>query len=300
MLIDYIIDSCARRYHDTACTKCSYSRYCPHDCGQCLHFIHSPQIAPAPRKYDCQRMADYYICKYANKYTSELYYAFKQHNSIIPMKKLQVLSIGSGPCTDLLALDMLHQNNIYSFDELEYRGIDINTRIWKNEINDLKGLIPKRWRIMFANADVCKVTDKLIKDSWRPNLIVLQYVFSDMRKNNTSNDIQTFIKGLAEYIDTCPDNTYVVCNDINLSIAFQGGREYFDKLLNAVHSYIIYAAYHFRNNNKTAHYEYGTEYRDNSLICSPPKSAAFTSPYLSCSSAQLIMKKVSKDDYQRQ
>ena len=35
---------------------------------------------------------------------------------------------------------------------------------------------------------------------------------------------------MAKYIHICDDNTYIVCNDINLSRQYMGGREFFDIL----------------------------------------------------------------------
>ena len=295
-LINRIIRSCAERYHQTQCNECSYLEHCPHNCGRCLHYIHTPTSAPAPRKYDCQRMADYYVCKYASKYTSELFYAFTRMRSLEELPKLKVLSIGCGPCTDLFALDLVRAEQTFLFDELDYRGIDINTEIWENELNDIHDNIPLTWSVRIIDADVCEVVSRLFEYSWRPNLIVLQYVFSDMRKNCSDEEIYEFIDALAAFIDDCPDDTYIVCNDINLSTCYQGGREYFDILLDRIQSKTLFRQNHFYNNNKSNHYEYGDEYDSNELIIDPPDYADFSSPYNSCASAQIIIKKVSDND----
>ena len=92
-MLSKLTSLCCERYKKSKCWTCSYRKYCPHDCGRCLHYIHTPSAAPAPRKYDCGRMMDYYVCKYSHKYMSELYYAFKQLRDVRTIDKLKVLSI---------------------------------------------------------------------------------------------------------------------------------------------------------------------------------------------------------------
>lgn len=56
MLIDQIVKYCDDKYRahtQSGCDNCSYEIYCPKRCDICLHYIHTPTAAPAPRKYDC-------------------------------------------------------------------------------------------------------------------------------------------------------------------------------------------------------------------------------------------------------
>ena len=62
MLIDEIVDFCDTKYRNSKCNRCdncSYGDNCPGSCERCLHYIHTPTSAPAPRKYDCSNMACY-------------------------------------------------------------------------------------------------------------------------------------------------------------------------------------------------------------------------------------------------
>ena len=69
MLLYDLIEKCSYRdefqNEHEQCEDCSYGDNCPGDCQKCLQYVHYPQNAPVPRKYDCVHMADCYYCKYA-------------------------------------------------------------------------------------------------------------------------------------------------------------------------------------------------------------------------------------------
>lgn len=52
-------------------------------------------------------MADCYYCKYAYKYASEMVYGLSCFAEIRDKKKLKIMSVGCGPCTELAAVDYL-------------------------------------------------------------------------------------------------------------------------------------------------------------------------------------------------
>ena len=290
-MLNELTKICDERYRSHHCESCSYSFYCPHDCEKCLEFIHFPQNAPIERKYDCKRMMDYYVCKYAHKYTSELIYAFLMLRDLRTRRHINVLSIGCGPCTDLLALDYLVSNGKYDVSTIDYRGVEINTEIWRNIHYDLFNMIPQGWGFEIISEDICNYIDILLRQDWKPDLIVMQYVFSDMRKNTQPQKISTMIKSLARYIDSCQKNTYVVCNDINLSTRYGGGREFFDLLYNKMSTQSDSHKFHFNNSNKQNHYEYGDEFKCNDLVVFPSAELDCYQPYKTCASAQMILKK---------
>lgn len=290
-MLNGLVRLCDERYQSYQCESCSFGIYCPHDCEKCLEYIHFPQRAPSERKYDCKRMMDFYVCKYAHKYTSELIYAFLMLRDLCSKRHLNVLSIGCGPCTDLLALDYLVNEGKYCASTIDYRGVEINTEIWSNVYNDLSNMVPQDWFFEVIPEDICDCIDILFQQNWRPDLIVMQYVFSDMHKHTQSQKISTMISSLAQYIDSCERNTYVVCNDINLSIDFDGGREYFDQLHDRMCAQSAIHRFHFNNSNKPRHYNYGDEFETNDLLVFPSDDLDCYQPYKSCASAQMIIKK---------
>lgn len=295
MLIEGIVRFCDEKYQNNKynkCDKCSYGDNCPRNCEKCLHYIHTPAKAPAPRKYDCSKMAYYYTCKYSFKYMSELIYAFSQLKYLEVKQHIKVMSIGCGPCTDLFAFDYLKEKGIYEFDSVEFRGIDSAKDVWLDIHEQIKRYDSFSFNSQFYYEDVTEFIDVITEAQWIPDLIVLQYAFSDMNKHCNSMHLHDFISKLASFVNESMNaNTYIVLNDINLSVQMGGGRELFNELLVKI-NHAESRAYHFSNSNKPNHFDYGMEYEDNSLVVPNPQFIYRYNPYNSCASAQLIIKKV--------
>ena len=302
MLIYEILDKCIERYEKPECEQCedcSCGEFCPHNCEKCLDYIHNPNHAPenAPeRKYDCVHMADFYTCKYSCRYTSELMYAIRSCKDIKDIDELKILSFGCGPCTDLFALDALKEKGLISFDNIQYRGVDYSKEVWANIHRDIIELKKENMYIRFFYKDACKLIDEIANGNWAPNLIVFQYVFSDMQKHTTSDDIKHFINTFAEYYNNkIPLDTYVILNDINLGCKYNGGRDHFDSLLKKLRN-SLYLKLHFCNDNSISPYyprgyEYGEEIPSN-RNCFDLSGLKDFSPFNTCASAQMIIKKV--------
>lgn len=296
MLIDTITLYCHNKYQskEEHCPNCTYKQYCKGRCDKCLHYIHTPTAAPAPRKYDCPNMANFYTCKYSYKYMSELEYALVHLKDLKDKDNLKIMSIGCGPCTDLFALDYLSEKEIFKFKTIEYRGIDLAQNVWGEIHNQIQIYNPSKYHVTFFYQDITELIDEIINGSWAPDLIVFQYVFSDMQKHCEATKLNSFISKIAQFINIdMNENTYIILNDINLSTAMGGGREHFDKLASQI-SQMDCRRYHFNNSNKSKHFEYGAEYDQNNLILKNPSYLNFYEPYTSCASAQLIIKKVNK------
>lgn len=299
-----ILEKCINRYEKPECEQCedcSYGEYCPHDCEKCLDYLHNPKHAPqnAPeRKYDCVHMADFYTCKYSCRYTSELMYAIQRCSGIQNVDELKVLSFGCGPCTDLFALDALKEKKLISFNSIKYRGVDYSKDVWANIHQDINKLKKDNIDIHFYYKDACILIDEIANGKWVPNLIVFQYVFSDIQKHTTANDIKHSIDTFAEYYNAkVLQNTYVILNDINLGCGYGGGRDHFDTLLSKLNN-SQYSKTHFCNDNATSEYyprgyTYGEELPDNQNLFNLTNLKKF-SPFNTCASAQMIIKKVNK------
>lgn len=295
MLIAAVTSYCHEQYQSKeSCSECTYKEHCPGRCDRCLHYIHTPTEAPAPRKYDCPNMANFYTCKYSYRYMSELVYAFKQVKDLMDKSNLKVMSIGCGPCTDLFALDYLNEKGIFKFETIEYRGIDLAKTVWKEIHEQIKKYNPSKYNTRFFYQDVTELIDTIVESKWVPDLIIFQYVFSDMERNCESSKLKRFISKIAQFINVdMSENTYIILNDINLTTAMKGGREHFDELSDKIFQ-IESRKYHFNNINKARHYNYGVEYEKNYLVLPLPSYLDSYEPYTSCASAQLIIKKVKK------
>ncbi len=296
MLLYDLIEKCSYRDEfqngHEQCLDCSYGNHCPGDCQICLQCVHYPQNAPAPRKYDCVHMADCYYCKYAYKYASEIVYGLSCFAEIRNKKKLKVMSVGCGPCTELAAVDYLKEKGILNYEELQYRGIDPLGNVWNRIWDDIIEYFGDG--INFYPNDILELVDIIAKHSWVPDVLIFQYVFSDMYKHSNMVEITKFIDKLSIFLNSWVEKPiYILCNDINLSTSYGGGREFFDILESKISSPKIVRKMHFDNVNKDRHFDYGDEYNSNALIfdkISYDIKRAYN-PFDSCASAQILIKK---------
>lgn len=310
MMLEDVLSKCDFRYKKLEgenCENCSYSNFCPHDCKKCLDYIHYPNHKPkeAPkRKYDCIRMADVYTCKYACRYTSEIMYALEGCKDLYDVEDLKILSFGCGPCTDLFAVDCLHEQGVLFYNRLEYRGIDYSKDVWKYIHKDIANFQSDKCKISFYYKNACDFIYTIAGAKWTPNLIVFQYVFSDMQKNMDATSITEFINVFAEYYNNkVYPGTYIILNDINLGCRYGGGRDYFDRLLRKLEGSEYRKGRFCNDNSKSPSYPRGYTYGKDSVGEFPCNKNRFDltpwskySPFDTCASAQMLIKKVIKND----
>ena len=300
MLLYDLIEKCSYRdeyqKEHEQCEYCSYGDCCPRDCQSCLQYVHFPQNAPAPRKYDCIHMADCYYCKYAYKYASEMVYGLSCFAEIRDKEKLKIMSVGCGPCTELAAVDYLRNEGVLNYDQLDYRGIDPLGDVWKCIWTDIKTYFGDG--IQFYPNDILQLVDIIVQKKWVPDVLIFQYVFSDMYKHSNEEEIIQFINKLAGFLNLYDEKPiYILCNDINLSKSMGGGREFFDILESKVENPKIVRKMHFDNINRDRHYEYGDQYNSNALVFNNITDDIRNAynPFESCASAQILIKKERSD-----
>ena len=307
-MLNTILSACNNRYgtEHERCEDCSYGDYCPHDCEKCLDYIHNPNHAKADapdRKYDCTHMADFYTCKYSCRYASEIMYAIERCVDLHNLQELRVLSFGCGPCTDLFAIDELRKRNVLSYNTLKYRGVDYSENVWRWIHRDIKSFENDNCSIKFFYRDACDLINTIAEGSWTPNVVVFQYVFSDMQKHTDIQSINNFINTFADYYNTkIQPNTYIILNDVNLGRDYGGGREFFDRLLAKLNN-SIYGKGRFCNDHaRGSYYSRGYPYGDDCDGEFPNNANFFDltpwrrySPFDTCASAQMIIKKVTNE-----
>lgn len=296
MLLYELVEKCNYRngnqiMHEQ-CEDCAYGEDCPHNCIKCLEYVHFPQRVSNTRKYDCTHMADCYYCKYSFRYASEIVYGLRHFRDIQEKDNLKVMSVGCGPCTELAAIDYLRKLNELNYTTLEFRGIDPLKDVWKLIWRDIKEYFGQG--IRFFDRDMLDMVDIIIEKKWVPDLIIFQYVFSDMYKNNEEEDIKSFIGKLANFLDQQTNKPiYILANDTNLGTLYAGGRDFFDILFKKINSPKIVKQVHFDNSNRERHFEYGDEYKSNELIFNSisKEIEELYNPFDSCASAQVLIKK---------
>lgn len=101
--------------------------------------------------------------------------------------------------------------------------------MWRRIWNDIKEYFGNG--INFYQKDILELVDIITRHSWISDVLIFQYVFSDMYKNSSTIEINQFIDKLATFLNACGEKPiYILCNDINLSKSYNGGREFFDVL----------------------------------------------------------------------
>ena len=135
-------------------------------------------------------------------------------------------------------------------------------------------------------------------------MIVFQYVFSDMQKHTDAQSINDFINTFSKYYnDKICANTYIILNDVNLGQDFGGGREIFDRLYRKLNDYICRKGRFCNDNSTSVYYPRGYAYGEDSDGEFPKNENRFDltlwrrySPFDTCASAQMIIKKVNHND----
>ena len=126
-------------------------------------------------------------------------------------------------------------------------AIGLAKKVWKEIHKQIKKYNPSKYHAHFFYQDVTELIDTIVEVKWVPDLIIFQYVFSDMEKHCESEKLRSFISKIAQFINVdMSENTYIILNDINLTTALGGGREHFDELLAQIPQ-IEFRRYHFNN-----------------------------------------------------
>jgi hypothetical protein len=290
MYISDLVDYCHSKYHRShQCPACSNN--CPNSCECCLDDIHFQRVQ---RRYDCDNMTRYYVCKYIYKYSSEIDYILAQVNAVHAIPDFKILSIGCGPCTDLFGV----ANHILRFNNgkhITYRGFDLNTA-WipiHHEISRLAGLNPNN-NVQFKYTDVfnyfAAFEDRVPEAEY--NMLFLQYVISDMIANGYDpNDFYDQL--ISKIIINMPKGSVIIINDINL---MNNARDTFWPFVYKLYAKGINATpqnFHFVNNNKP-YYRFGNQHTNNGVLTIPPPIIQNQyNPWTFCSSAQIAITKES-------
>ena len=105
MLIYDLVSFCDEEYKKSDCFPCTAKTICEGNCGEhckeCLDDIHY-HVHQYRDEYDCERLLDYYVCRYSYKYCSEMIYALRQMD-LSSYPYFHILSLGCGGAPDVMA-----------------------------------------------------------------------------------------------------------------------------------------------------------------------------------------------------
>lgn len=89
--------------------KIIVKEYVVEHCKECLDDIHYHEHQYRD-EYDCERLLDYYVCRYSYKYCSEMIYALRQKD-LSSYPYFHILSLGCGGAPDLMAFEYMNYEN---------------------------------------------------------------------------------------------------------------------------------------------------------------------------------------------
>ena len=290
MNIFQLLSICHNNYaRNGKCPSCQNDD-CKNGCSACLDDIHMNRIK---RRYNCSNIVNCYVCKYQLKYSSEIFHLMNNHQAFSCLDNIIVWSIGCGPCPDLFGVANWMQ--LCNKTNLQYCGFDLN-HYWQpvqNYINNISSQSPINIDVKFINNDIFSIYGYVTEwpDILPVNVLMMQYIISDIISNNTHENVCFFLKRTVDLIiNRMPKNSFVVINDINHNTQ---ARDYFEHLCSLLsgRKNLLFSRYHFVNNNRANYYQYGTQHLSNSLIGNIPDYCYTYNPWLFCSSAQLVIHK---------
>ena len=256
-------------------------------CTDCLKEIHF--CRESTRKYDCKRMCYWYVCQDIYRYSTEMLWLFHERELGLKRRKspLRICSIGCGPCSELVAFEEYYRNKDLPF-EFTYTGFDTNT-IWNPIQGYITSLSSYPEKISFCHEDVFDYYSKVDE---RPNIIILNYMLSDMLKYGKGPFI-AFLKRLGEFIEMIPSCALLI-NDINLGLSDTQPRFYYSSIANMIRNKnkghrVSVICSHFKN-SKRNYYAYGNErVRSDVLFKVPDEISTKFDTNTECHSAQLLI-----------
>jgi len=259
-------------------------------CENCLKEIHFRK--DSTRQYDCKNMCYWYVCQDIYRYASEM--AWLLHDKELGLRTrnspLNICSIGCGPCSELIAIEEYRHRYGLTF-EYSYIGFDIN-QVWQPIQQKVISLSASPGAIKIINGDVFKYYDN-VKE--RPNMIILNYMLSDMLRNG-QEAFSAFVDRLCSFVAGLPSCALLI-NDINRGVDEADPRYYYPRIKNQIvrkcgRDNVIDLHYHFVDSMKSF-YPYGTQRaKSDILFTAPDRIVARYNTNTECHSAQMTIIKM--------
>lgn len=282
MPLNRLIEFCDERHNRPhRCETCP-NDVCQNSCIACLDHIH--RVNTHERTYNCENIIYCYTCKYLYRYSTEIELLLNQYVNIFrSTREIRLWSIGCGPCTELFGLNNFKVSNNLGFD-INYKGFDLNP-LWRpvhEFINQME-----QFNTDFFYEDVFQYSQRTLE---QPNIIVLNYVISDILRTNREY-IDKFITDLCNYINQIGKCVLIV-NDINLGQNAYEPRFHYNTIIRRIRegSNILREDYFHFVNTQRSYWRYGVQHNNNHVSIIPPENINITySPWLECRSAQLLI-----------
>lgn len=223
-LFNEIIKYCDEYYIKNKQNGIKCSGECSHDYCNCNGFCSNCMEELTWNKpngrtnYDCEKLTSYYVCKFLNRFSSEIYHALNSSfisEKLMKLEKFNILSLGCGPASDIIAFDSFNKNHMANPVDIYYRGVDI-AEAWQHIHQKLEYLAEENnySQPFFSYSDVFeKIGDVPIKDV---NILVVQNLISTFVRTGCDSKLNVFLDNLIiNVINYMPNNSIIIINDIN-------------------------------------------------------------------------------------
>lgn len=287
MLIDELVSFCDEEYQNSDCFPCTAKTICEGICGEhckeCLDDIHFHEHQYRD-EYDCERLLDYYVCRYSYKYCSEMIYALRQVD-LSRYPYFNILSLGCGGAPDLMAFEYMKYEK-----SISYIGLDKN-EYWGKIHNYIEENFRNGRAQFINNIDVLTYFDLHGLDNC--NVIILQYVISFFYDVVGRSGMQKWFSQLAENIVRNKPNDSPLLIIINDADSINTGRDAFPLFVEEIEKVGLTVSSELRRRFKEHNYYAGSiRHRSNRNIFERKIPSRFVNDYCvakSCESAQLIL-----------
>ena len=287
MFVHDLVNYCDYNYKNEDCMACTSFTSCDHECNlnckECLddiHFHHNKRRD----EYNCERLLDYYVCRYSFKYCSEIIYALREMDlSNYPF--FHILSLGCGGVPDLMAFQYMNYPQ-----NISYVGFDKNV-YWEKIHNYIVDNFNDGRVQLVRNIDVLQYFDD--NELFDCNVIVIQYLISFFYSHVGKNGIRRWFSKLTDNIvKKKPQNLpmLIIINDVD---SINTGRDAFPLFIEEIRRVGLTVSAEMRRRFKEAAYFAGSKcYSSNRNIFNGDISSDFAETYCvarTCESAQLIL-----------
>lgn len=245
--LDQYLNWCDEQYSNTphcqcgvGCTNENYCGGIQRDCYSCIQRVHKWYNNKI--HYNCDKMVLYYVLKHTYRFSAEVFFELNRlRNDICKWSDLYIASIGCGPCSELFGTLSLWRTLGKSDFSFHFRGFDIEP-LWIPLRNQVKSY----FRTTDVQPDFNDAFAYYDNNQERVDIVILNYMLSDMRKFNT-NQYQQFLTYLIAMISQNKPK-YLLINDIYLRDSLTASDELLKRLRQ---DKITYRAaklqYHFYN-----------------------------------------------------
>lgn len=287
MLIDELILFCDEGYQNSECIPCSAKTVCKGECGsnckQCLDDIHFHHNIYRD-EYNCERLLDYYVCRYSYKYCSEMIYALRELD-LTAYPYFHILSLGCGGAPDLMAFEHMDYEQ-----PISYYGVD-KSLYWK-KVHDYIEQNFNGGRAKFdQNINVLTYFEE--KELHQCNVIIIQYLISFFYDTIGQRGLRRWFSYLAENIVRNKPSDSPLLIIINDADSVNTGRDAFPLFVEEIKRVGLNISYEYRRRFKEQNYFAGSlKYENNQNIFAREIPRRFVQDYCvakTCESAQLIV-----------